>query len=110
MSEFVVYSGHAIIPTHVLVRHLAGETVLLNLQTEKYFGLDSTGTLMWQLATQSPSLEAAYANLSAHFEVQPEVLRNHFTGLLRQLVEHGLLTVMPSDEVISCDVESLPAI
>ncbi|HXX16843.1 MAG TPA: PqqD family protein [Candidatus Eremiobacteraceae bacterium] len=110
MSEFVAYSGHAFVPSHVLVRHLADETVLLNLETEKYFGLDATGTLMWQLATQSPTLEAAYAHLSDQFDVQPEILRSHFTGLLRQLVEHGLLTLLPRNEVTSRDVESLPAI
>ena len=92
------------VPEYVLVRHLDGESVLLNLETEKYFGLDRTGTRMWQLATDSPSLEVAYGKLNEEFEVDPQTLRTHFVGLLEQLLENGLLQVMPAD------VESIRAI
>jgi len=37
-----------------LVRILDRESVLLNIETEQYFGLDETGTRMWQLVTASP--------------------------------------------------------
>jgi Coenzyme PQQ synthesis protein D (PqqD) len=100
----VAFSDRMIVPTHVLVRHLDGETVLLNLETEKYFGLDATGTNMWEIVIQSPSIEAAYERLSEEFDVQPEMLRNHLAELLAQLVENGLLKVMPAD------VESIPAL
>jgi hypothetical protein len=100
----VPFSDRVVVPAHVLVRHLDGETVLLNLDTEKYFGLDGTGTRMWEIVIHSPSIEAAYGRLSEEFDVEPEVLRNHFADLLGQLVENGLLKVMPAD------VESIPAI
>jgi hypothetical protein len=98
------FSDRVIVPQHVLVRHLDGETVMLNLETEKYFGLDGTGTRMWQLATHSPSIEAAFGKLTDEFEVEPELLRAHLAELLAQLVDNGLLQVMPAD------VESIPAI
>jgi len=98
----VRFSDRVVVPAHVLVRHLDGETVLLNLETEQYFGLDATGTRMWELATHMPSLEAAYGELSEEFEVEPEVLRRHFAELMGQLVENGLLKVLPADvETIS---------
>jgi hypothetical protein len=34
------------VPAHVLVRVLDKESVLLNIETERYFGLDETGTRM----------------------------------------------------------------
>jgi len=74
------------------------------LETEKYFGLDATGTRMWELVTNSPSIETAYGILTHEFEVEPEILRTHLAELLGQLVENGLLHVRPSD------VESLPAL
>ena|ERR1700690_1738418 len=92
------------VPRHVLIRHLDGESVLLNLETERYFGLDAMGTRMWEAATTSPNLEAAYRKLLEEFEVEPEVLRNHLTELLSQLVENGLLSVLPEN------VGSIPAI
>jgi len=98
----VAFSDRVVVPPHVLVRHLGGEAVLLNLETERYFGLDATGTRMWELATQLPTLEAAYVELSEEFDVEPEVLRRHFAELLGQLVENGLLKVLPADvETIS---------
>jgi Coenzyme PQQ synthesis protein D (PqqD) len=100
----VAFSDRVVVPAHVLVRRLDGESVLLNLETEKYFGLDATGTSMWDIVTRSPSIDAAYGKLSEEFDVEPEVLRSHFAELLGQLVENGLLKVMPAD------VESIPAI
>jgi len=98
----VTLSDRVVVPPHVLVRHLDGESVLLNLETEKYFGLDATGTRMWELVTNSPNIEAAYGKLSEEFEVEPDVLRSHLAELVTQLVENGLLKVIPADvETIS---------
>jgi len=99
----VSFSNRAVVPEHVLVRHLDGESVLLNLDTEKYFGLDAMGTRMWALLTKSPNVEAAFAALSDEFEVDPELLRTHLAELLTELMENGLLHVIPSD------VASIPA-
>jgi Coenzyme PQQ synthesis protein D (PqqD) len=100
----VTFSDRVVVPSYVLVRYLDGESVLLNLETEKYFGLDGTGTRIWEIATHSPTIEAAYGKLSEEFEVEPDVLRSHLSELLGQLVDNGLLKVMPAD------VESIRAI
>jgi len=78
---------------HVLVRFLETESVLLNLDTERYFGLDETGTRMWQLVTTAPSIDAAYRELQQEFDVEPELLRLHLTELLGRLVDNGLLHI-----------------
>ena len=100
----VEFENRAVVPPHVLVRHLDGESVLLNLETERYFGLDSTATRMWELVTTSTTIELAYEKLVEEFEVEPGVLRSHLTDLLSQLKENGLLNVLPAD------VETTPAI
>jgi|ERR1035438_9712851 hypothetical protein len=93
----VAFTNRAHIPKHVLVRVLDRESVLLNLETERYFGLDETGTRMWQLATSSPNLHAAYQDLLAEFDVAPELLESNLSDLLDTLVEHGLVEVLPAD-------------
>ena len=93
----VSFAGRAATPAHVLVRVLDRESVLLNLETEQYFGLDETGTRMWQLLTASPSIDAAYQELLAEFEVEPELLRSNLMELLSRLVDSGLLQVLPAD-------------
>ena len=73
----VSFMDRASAPSHVMVRFLDGEAVLQNLETEKYFGLDETGTRMWQLLTESPNIDAAYQGLLEEFDVEPELLRSN---------------------------------
>ncbi len=100
----VSFAGRAAAPAHVLVRFLDQEAVLLNLETEQYFGLDEIGTRMWQLVTASPSIDAAYQELLAEFDVEAEMLHSNLTELLTRLVDSGLLEVLPAD------VGTVPAI
>jgi len=93
----LTFNERAAAPAHVLVRFLDQESVLLNLQTEQYFGLDETGTRMWRLVTTSPNIDAAYQELLTEYDVQPDLLRENLTELLGRLVEHGLLQVLPAD-------------
>jgi hypothetical protein len=93
----LTFNERAAAPAHVLVRFLDQESVLLNLQTEQYFGLDETGTRMWRLVTTSPNIDAAYQELLTEYDVQPYLLRENLTELLGHLVEHGLLQVLPAD-------------
>lgn len=97
LVPMLTFKDRATAPKHVLVRLLDQESVLLNLETERYFGLDETGTRMWQLVTTSPNIDAAYRELLAEYDVQPELLRENLTDLVEHLVEHGLLQVLPAD-------------
>jgi len=93
----VSFMNRVVVPSHVLVRFLDKESVILNIETERYFGLDETGTRMWQLVTAAPKIEVAYQQLLEEYDVQPEMLRENLTDLLARLVENGLLQVAPSD-------------
>jgi hypothetical protein len=93
----VSLTDRAATPGHVLVRFLDRESVLLNLETEQYFGLDETGTRMWQLVTAAPNIDHAYHELLAEFDVEPELLRSNLIELLGRLVDSGLLQVLPAD-------------
>src|ERR1700738_2140641 len=42
-AAMVMFSDKVSVPAHVLVRFLDKEAVLLNIETERYFGLDETG-------------------------------------------------------------------
>jgi hypothetical protein len=93
----VEFENRTVVPKHVLVRHLDGESVLLNLETERYFGLDSTGTRMWEHLAASSSIEDAYKKLLEEFEVEPGLLRANLSELLSNLLQNGLLNVEPAD-------------
>jgi Coenzyme PQQ synthesis protein D (PqqD) len=93
----VSFADRAEVLPHVLVRFLDKESVLLNLETERYFGLDETGTRMWKLLTSAPNIDAAYQELQNEFDVESELLRLHLTELLGLLVKNGLLQIQPAD-------------
>ena len=93
----IAFTDRVAVPTHVMVRFLESESVFLNLETERYFGLDKTGTRMWQLVTAAPSIEGAYEQLLGEFEVQPEVLRGDLLSLVGRLVENDLLQIVRYD-------------
>ena len=87
------FSDRVEVPKHVLVCFLEKESVLLNLEAEIYYGLDETGTRMWQLLTTAPNIENAYEQLLAEFDVEAELLRQNLSELLGRLVDKGLLRV-----------------
>ncbi len=81
------------IPASVLVRELAGEAVLLNLDTGCYFGLSESGARMFEVLPMSESIQSAYEALLAEYEVDAEQLRRDLSELLEKLVEQGLVEI-----------------
>ena len=89
------FSERVTVPDDVLIRVLDGESVILNLDSESYFGLDEVGTRMWEVLTEASSIQAAYEQLLTEYEVEPAVLRADIDNLVGQLVESGLLNLAP---------------
>ena len=81
------------VPSDVLVQELQGESVLLNLNSGSYFGLDEVGTRMWQALTTTGSIEAAYEALRTEYDVEPELLRRDLEQWIEKLAGHGLLDI-----------------
>jgi hypothetical protein len=84
------------VPDDVLVSQLDGESVLLKLQSECYFGLDDIGTRIWELLIASDSIQRAYETVLSEFDVDPTQFRADLTELVDSLVQQGLIEVAPS--------------
>ena len=82
------------IPSDLLVQELAdGESVFLNLNNESYMGLDDVGTRIWKALTNSNSIEEAYSKLKEEYDVDPKVLRDDISDLVKKLLENGLVQI-----------------
>ena len=79
------------IPEHVLARKLDDEMVLLNLDSGEYFGLNDTGTRVWELLADGRSRDEVVDRLTEEFEVAAEVASSHVASLCAELLEAGLL-------------------
>ena len=75
----------------VLSQELAGETVLLDLASESYFGLDAVGTRIWQLLQGGADESQLVVTLLDEYEVEREVLERDVAELLDRLSEAGLI-------------------
>lgn len=78
-----------------LINVIEGESVLLNLKSENYFGLDPVGTRMWNLLTASDSIQSAYEALLDEYDVGADKLRLDMQGLIEKLIANGLMEVAP---------------
>lgn len=81
------------IPEHILTRQLDDELVILDLESERYFGLDDVGTRMWQTLTTTDSVGSALDCLQEEYDADPKRLRGDLEDLLDQLVEQRLIRV-----------------
>lgn len=88
-----MFDQRASIPEDVMIRDLAGESVLLNLNSETYFSLDEVGTRMWHALQQSGTVRQAYETLVSEYDVAPDTLRDDLFKLIKELTEHGLLAL-----------------
>lgn len=80
----------------VLFQQLDRESVLLNMKTEQYFGLDPVGTRIWQLLTTTHTVAATVAAMQAEYEVAEAQLRQDVLALAERLMAKGLLVAEPS--------------
>ena len=87
----ISFSDRVVVSDGVLISHLQEEAVILNLESERYFGLDDVGTRFLTVLTSSESIEAAYETLRREYDVDPQALRDDLRDLVEKLVEQGLL-------------------
>ncbi len=81
------------VPEHVLSRRVAHETVLLNLDSEVYFGLDGVGTRFWDLVEAGTTFGDAVATLLDEYSVERDALVADLTTLIDDLQGNGLVLV-----------------
>ena len=77
----------------VLLQEVAGESILLDLNSESYFGLDAIGTRIWRLVEQDGHLKAVHSALLTEFDVDAARLELDLKELIGRLVEVGLVNV-----------------
>lgn len=76
----------------VLCQEVAGEAVLLDLDSEKYFGLNAVGLRVWQLLQRGDDVGAIFEVLAAEYAVAPATLAADLEDLMRRLRQAGLVS------------------
>lgn len=86
-----IRTRRAEVPQHVVFRELVSETVLLNIDTGQYHGMDETGSRFFEVLRDCDSLESAVTTLVSEFEAPREQIRDDLIGYCSELVTRGLI-------------------
>ena len=78
-------------------QEVGGETVLLDLKSESYFGLDEVGTRVWQLLQENGDMALVIETILEEYDVEKVQLCNDLDELVQNLVEAGLVSVEDSE-------------
>lgn len=81
------------ISSEVLFREIQGEAVLLDLRSQRYFGLDEVGTRMWQLVAEHGREDPVVEALLEEYEVERSVLARDLSDFLEKLQDAELLSL-----------------
>ncbi|MEA2440589.1 MAG: hypothetical protein QOH76_2013 [Thermoleophilaceae bacterium] len=80
------------VPEHVVYRDFADETVILNLESGMYHGLNATAAKMLETLESGPSVQTSIDTLVEEFGQPREVIERDVLTLCRSLASRGLIS------------------
>ena len=80
------------ISEEALSQEVNGETVILDLKSESYFGLDEVGTRVWQLLQEHEDMQKVFDAMLEEFDVDANTLASDMKNLINDLIEKGLIS------------------
>lgn len=83
------------IPPQVMARQVGEETVILDLASGTYFGLDAVGARIWQLVGEGKTLAEVCEGILDEYDVEREVLERDLFALLDALEAQNLIEKLP---------------
>ncbi len=86
-------SAKVTIPSQVMAREVGDETVILDLASGTYYGLDPVGARIWQLMAEGRPLEQVCAAMLDEFDVSRAALEQDLDRLVTELAEKGLISL-----------------
>jgi hypothetical protein len=85
IPAFIKHSGR------VAWRKVAGEAVILDVETAAYFSLEGVGLRIWELLGEKKNVEQIVAALSEEYDEDEVVIRRDCEALLRRLLQEKIV-------------------
>jgi hypothetical protein len=90
-NDMLTRDARLIIPEQVVTRQVGDETVLLNLESGTYFGLDPVGSRFLELLQTEGALAPVIARMLEEFDVTEAQLEADLFQLSEEMLASGLL-------------------
>jgi len=81
-------------PDEVIMQELTDDqSILLNTQSEHYFGLDEIGNVFYKCIVESKTIQEAFHTLNTTYDTDPETLKADLQEFINNLVKRNLLKI-----------------
>jgi len=87
------------VPQHVVYRTFPTETVVLNLQTGKYHGLNVTAGSILEALENAPCMRDAAAGVAERYDQPQAVVEKDMCELCHLLLDRGLIEIDDSPAI-----------
>ena len=77
----------------LFAQEIDGEMVLLDMNTENYFGLDSVASDIWRLLQEGKTIQETYDELLQAYDVEEATLRKDLEVFVQTLIDSELATL-----------------
>lgn len=86
-------NSRVILSENIFAQEVDGEMVLMDMDSEDYFGLDTIGTSFWQVLQEEETLQKTLNHLLDLYDTEESVLKKDLIEFVEKLVTNGLASV-----------------
>ena len=79
--------------SEIISSKIDNETVMMDIDFDKYYGLEEVGTRIWELLETQISFEELCRSLVGEFDVSLEQCENDIKPFLHELIEQKMLVI-----------------
>jgi hypothetical protein len=97
LSTTELLAARVRLPQHVVHRSFVAETVVLNLRTGQYHGLNPTAGRMLEVLDTAATAGATVPELAGEYGVEPTKVEEDLIALCQGLLERGLIEIVDAD-------------
>ena len=86
-------NSRVILSENIFAQEVDGEMVLMDMESEDYFGLDTIGASFWQVLQEEETLQKTLDHLLDLYDTEESVLKKDLIEFVEKLVTNGLASV-----------------
>lgn len=96
MAARVTMGSVVRVPQSTAAREIDTETVLLNLETGIYFGIDEVGTCIWRVIAAGGTLADAGRAILDEYDVEQAQVESDLVRFVQDLADRMLVVIEPA--------------
>ncbi len=86
-------NSRVILSENIFAQEVDGEMVLMDMDSEDYFGLDTIGASFWQVLQEEETLQKTLDHLLNLYDTEESVLKKDLIEFVEKLVTNRLASV-----------------